>query len=288
MEIKTRFRRCVMRSKRALKALSKGADGAGSRFVYTALILLASLVFGLAADAQDRRSHDDDDGEEIPFSDAQIRIEVNATDGDAGLQIFLDGEAWKQIRIEDPNGRLVFEVDNFGKLRRLGSTELFMESNEPDFQEDMSLPQILKLLPAGVYDFEGTTIEGEELEGEAELTHDLPCGPEVTSPGDGDTLDPDAPVIIAWEPVTNKLDTASATGECGDSTNIEIIAYEVIVELEGAEPPQKLDIILPAGATQVTVPSELMVPGGEYKFEVLAIEESGNQTITEGFFMTSD
>jgi hypothetical protein len=160
-----------------------------------------------------------------------------------------------------------------------------MESNEPDFQR-MSSPRYC--LPAGVYDFEGTTIEGEELEGEAELTHVLPCGPEVTSPGDGDTLDPNAAVVIAWEAVTNKLDTTSATGECSDSTDIEIVAYEVIVELEGAEPPQKLDIFLPAGVTSVTVPEQLIVPGGEYKFEVLVIEEGGNQTITEGFFMTSN
>jgi hypothetical protein len=277
-----------MRSTRALDVVSGSVGGAGSRIVFVALILLAAFAFSSAAYAQDTRGMRDDDGEEIPFGDAQIRIEVNSTDGDAGLQIFLDGEAWKQIRIEDPNGRLVFAVDNFGKLRRLGSTELFMESNEPDFQEDMSLPAILKLLPAGVYDFEGITIEGEELEGEATLTHDLPCGPEVTSPGDGDTLDPGLPVVIMWEPVTNKLDKTSATGECGDSADIEIIAYEVIVELEGAEPPQKIDIFLPAGATSVTVPAELIVPAGEYKFEVLAIEESGNQTITEGFFMTSN
>lgn len=277
-----------MRSTKSLKAVSGSMVGAGSRFIYAALILLAALAFGLTSDARDKHSDREIEGAEIPFGDAQIRIEVNSTDGDAGLQIFLDGEAWKQIRIEDPNGRLVFEVDNFGKLRRLGSTELFMESNEPDFQEDMSLPAILKLLPAGVYDFEGTTVDGEELEGEAELTHVLPCGPEVTSPGDGDTLDPNDPVVIEWEPVENKLDITSATGECSDSTDIEIIAYEVIVELEGAEPPQKLDIFLPAGATQVTVPAELIVQGGEYKFEVLAIEESGNQTITEGFFMTSN
>lgn len=255
------------------------------RIGFAAILLTAALVFGLTYAARETRAQE---GNEIPFGDAQIRIEVNSTDGDAGLQIFLDGEAWKQIRIEDPRERLVFEVDNFGKFRRLGSTELFMESNEPDFQEDMSLPAILKLLPAGVYDFEGTTIDGEELEGEAELTHDLPCGPEVTLPMDGDTLDPAQPVVIMWEPVTHKLDTTSATGECSASTDIVIVAYEVIVELEGAEPPQKMDIFLPAGATQVTVPAELIVAGGEYKFEVLAIEESGNQTITEGIFMTSN
>ena len=272
----------------ALKELSGSARGAWTRIVYAALILLAGLAFGLTSDARDRHDDTESKAAEIPFGAAQIRIEVNSTDGDAGLQIFLDGEAWKQIRIEDPNGKLVFEVDDFGKLRKLGSTELFMESNEPDFQEDMPLPEILKLLPAGVYDFEGTTIDGEELEGEATLTHTLPCGPEVTSPGDGDTLDPNTAVVIDWEPVTNKIDTSSDTGECSDSTDIEIAGYEVIVELEDAEPPQKLDIFLPASVTSVTVPEELIVPGGSYKFEVLAIEAGGNQTITEGFFTTSE
>lgn len=276
-----------MRSTRALEVVSGSVGGAGSRIAFVALILLAALAFSFAAYAQDTSVMRDDDGEEITFDDAVIRIEVNSTDGDAGLQIFLDGEPWKQIRIEDPRGRLVFEVDNFGKLRRLGSTELFMESNEPDFQE-MTLPAILKLLPAGEYDFEGTTIEGEELEGEATLTHDLPCGPVVTSPGDGDTLDPALPVVIMWEPVTHKLDTTSATGECGDSTDIVIIAYEVIVDLEESDPSQSFDIILPADATQVTVPAEFIIPGAEYSFEVLAIEESGNQTITEAFFTTSE
>lgn len=272
----------------ALKELSGSARGAWTRIVYAALILLAGLAFGLTSDARDRHDDKESKAAEIPFGAAKIRIETNSTDGDAGLQIFLDGEGWKQIRIEDPKGRLVFEVDDFGKLRKLGSTELFMESNEPDFQEDMPLPEILKLLPAGVYDFEGTTVDGEELEGEATLTHTLPCGPEVTSPGDGDTLDPDAAVVIDWEPVTNKIDTTSDTGECSDSTDIEIAGYEVIVELEDAEPPQTLDILLPADVTSVTVPEELIVPGGSYKFEVLAIEAGGNQTITEGFFTTSE
>ena len=276
-----------MRSTRALEVVSGSVGGAGSRIAFVALILLVALAFSSAAYAQDTSVMRDDDGEEIPFDDAVIRIEVNSTDGDAGLQIFLDGEPWKQIRIEDPRGRLVFEVDNFGKLRRLGSTELFMESNEPDFQE-MTLPAILKLLPAGEYDFEGTTVDGEELEGEATLTHDLPCGPEVTSPGDGDTLNPNAAVVIEWEPVTHKLDTTSATGECGDSTDIVIIGYEVIVDLEESDPSQSFDIILPADATQVTVPAEFIIPGAEYSFEVLAIEESGNQTITEAFFTTSE
>jgi hypothetical protein len=34
------------------------------------------------------------------------------------------------------------------------------------------------------------------------------------------------------------------------------------------------------------VPAEFLSPGTEYAFEVLAIEEGGNQTITESCFVT--
>ena len=270
----------------AFNSMFGNKDGAGRLAVLAAGVLLAFLALSPASDARNSRG-EKDSGQEIPFGKAEIRIELNSTDGDAGLQIDLDAEPWRSIRIEDPNGRLIFSVNNSGKLKRLGSTELFMESNEPDFLEDMSLPEILKFLPAGVYDFEGTTIEGKELDAEATLTHDFPCGPEITSPGDGDTVAPGA-VLIEWEPVVNKIDPASPTGECTDSTDIEIIGYQVIVDLVGSDPLKRFDIKLPGDATSVTVPSEFIVPGSEYKIEVLAIEESGNQTITEQIFMTSD
>ena len=44
----------------------------------------------------------------------------------------------------------------------------------------------------------------------------------------------------------------------------------------------------PAVATSVTVPAELLLPGTEYEFEVLAIADNGNQTITETCFVTAD
>ena len=34
------------------------------------------------------------DPKPVEFTDARLKVEINATDGDAGLQIFLDGEAW--------------------------------------------------------------------------------------------------------------------------------------------------------------------------------------------------
>jgi hypothetical protein len=40
--------------------------------------------------------------------------------------------------------------------------------------------------------------------------------------------------------------------------------------------------------TSLTVPVEVLQPGTEYEFEVLAIAENGNQTISENCFVTAD
>ena len=49
----------------------------------------------------------------------------------------------------------------------------------------------------------------------------------------------------------------------------------------------QLDIDLPASETRVRIPAQYLKPNTLYQFEVLATEESGNQTITEGFFCTA-
>ncbi len=217
--------------------------------------------------------------EPVELEDAEIRIETNYSDMDSGLQIFADGEPWKEIKVTGPNGNIVYSVSNKGDLKGLGSTEFFTESNEPNYAE-LTLPEILSFMPEGEYVFEGFTIENKKIVGEAELTHILPCGPNVTSPIEGVDLDPDNP-IISWMLVTTKIDTSSDTGECevDDDEDLEIIHYELIVEIEGTE--QKLTVILPPDATSYVLSQDFVVEGADYKLEVIAREESGNQTITE-------
>ena len=259
---------------RLIKALAFISGDAGMRrsIGLLAIFLTAVLILSMTDTAK-------------AFEDAEIRIEVNSTDGDAGLQIFLDGDPWKRARVKGPSGRTVFAVNTHGKLKKLGSTELFMESNEPNFEEQ-SLSEILEFLPEGEYKFEGRTIDNEKLEATATLTHDLPCGPELTFPEEEEILNPDLAVFIAWDLVTNKLN--NETSECDEETGIEIIGYQVIVDNEDSDPFQRFDIKLPADATTVLVPPEFIEPDTEYKFEVLALEASGNQTISERIFFTSN
>lgn len=243
--------------------------------------LLLALVLGLSVSADLFAQST------LEFEDAEIRVEVNSTDGDAGLQLFADGEPWQRVRVTGPDGRQVYSVSNRGKLRRLGSTEFFTESNEPNYA-DVPLPEILSFLPEGEYEFEGFTIDREKIMGSAELTHDFPCGPEFIFPQEEEVVDPTQPLIIAWMPVTNKIDTSSPIGECGNETDIGIVRYELVIEIVDSDPEQKLTVTMPADTTEYMLSPDFVVPGAEYKFEVLAREESGNQTITESTFFTSD
>jgi hypothetical protein len=225
------------------------------------LLAVAALVLGAAAPEAWAK----------PFSAAKIIFEVNATDGDAGIQVFLDGEPWKVVKIFNPDNEQIFKVLGTGNLDMFGLTELFSESNEPPFEE-VPLAEVLAMFPAGKYRFEGTTVEGASLKSMATLSHVIPCGPEIDSPG---VLNLNM-AKIEWNEVTNELDPA--TGECGESTDLDIVGYQVIVDT--------FQVTLPASATSVTVPPEFLEPNTMYLFEVLAIEASGNQTITEGSFMT--
>jgi len=206
---------------------------------------------------------------QILFSKAKIIFELNFTAQDLGIQVSLDGEPWKSIKVVGPNGRTLLEVEGKGRLKNFGLTELFVESNEPNFA-DMSKAEILARFPEGVYKFSGTTVEGDKLVGAATLTHNIPDGPVIVSPLPSDVVDPNN-TVINWNAVTTPPE-------------INIVGYQVIVE--GGSPFRTFDVNLPGTATSVTVPPEFLEPGTQYIFEVLAIEIGGNQTITEGSFST--
>ena len=139
--------------------------------------------------------------------------------------------------------------------------------------------ELFELFPEGKYRFRGETVDELPLRGKAVLTHAIPAGPVIVSPEEGDIVDPDD-VVIFFDPVVDPFP--------GTYLPVEIIGYQVIVE---REEPSKLvfSVDLPASAPQqVTVPWEFLEPETEYKFEVLAIEESGNQTISESEFETGE
>ena len=204
----------------------------------------------------------------LEFADARLIIEFNSTDEDVGVQVFLDGEPWKNLSIIDPNGNTILQVAGQSQLDFLGLTELFFESTEPSLA-DLPLEEFLALFPEGEYEFVAQTVDGQAIEGTATFTHNIPPGAVIVSPAEGAVVNP-ANAVIDWQPV-------SAAG-------MEIVAYQVIVE---SGPLNVLDVKVPATVTRLTIPSEVLLPRTDYAFEVLAIESGGNQTITSGTFKTA-
>lgn len=212
----------------------------------------------------------------VKLKDARLKIEVNATDGDAGIQVFIDADPWKWMDIYDPYGKMIFRSITRGRFAKQGGTELFMESAEPNFN-DLTLEKFLQRFPEGIYRFRGKGMEGETLVGSTKLTHNLPAGPELVSPLEGQGLVDPANAVVMWQPV-------------GAPNGSPIIGYQVlVVQIKSnftAIPKVVLDVMMPATATSMAVPHGFLLPDTEYEWEVLAIEASGNQTLSTDFFRT--
>ncbi len=123
------------------------------------------------------------------------------------------------------------------------------------------------------------TNEGTKLKSESKFTHVIPCGP-VVLPDEVSGLDPESDIVIEWEEVSGVIDPE--TEECNNPADVEIDIYVVVI----ASGDSELAAELPSEARSLKVPSEIIGEDTAYKFEVLAKEESGNQTITESYFCT--
>jgi hypothetical protein len=228
------------------------------------------------------------DDEEIPFDEAVVFFELNDTDGDLGIHALIDGEPWKKLAIEGPNGAELLAVHTAGRLRRHGLTELFFESAEPSFDE-LAPEAFFRRFPEGEYEVEGRTLEGEELESTVDVTHLLPAPPgNVMVSGmpaaencDAEPLPVVAagePVVISWDPVTLSHPELGRTSE-----PIEVVKYQLVLERE--EPTLLVfSVDLPPTVTEFEVPAGFIALGEAFKFEILVREAGGNQTAVESCF----
>jgi hypothetical protein len=213
---------------------------------------------------------------------AKLLIEHNSTDRDTGFQGFADGDPWNLLTIAESGNSSILTVDAAGDLLNFGLTELFFETSEPENAET-PISQVLTRLPEGTYNFKGDMVGGGTSTVSATFTHKIPSGPVLTNPADGATnVDPNA-VVVSWDAVTQDIN--------GQAVNI--VGYQVIVELNVAPAfPQgfaqpAFSVYLPSTVTSVTVPKEFMASNSPYEYEVLAIEESGNQTLSAAIFSTN-
>jgi hypothetical protein len=198
-------------------------------------------------------------GETVPFADAQLFFELNSTDNDLGLQLFLDtDDGWRWVRVKDPSRRHIVDFLAAGRLSRLGITELRFESAEPSPQE------VLALFPPGTYRFRGRTVEGIRLASDVTLSHEFPPAP-TFSPSDGEVVDA-RHTVVEWN--------------APDAEQVEII-------IEQDELEHVLDVTLSGTTRRLRVPPQFLQPGLEYKIEILSVGENGNRIIAESTFRTA-
>jgi hypothetical protein len=218
-------------------------------------------------------------GNRTKIATAKLIIENNATDQDIGVHGAFDDDGWSRLCVFDPSGRPVLAVTPRSQLKDLTVAGIFFESREPPIDE-FSFEDLKAQFPEGQYRVRGLSFDGKLLVGSATFTHDVPAAPTVTAPADGAVVDP-AALKVEWEDVTETIE-----GE-----PVEITGYQVIVTKENHVDPHGFsqpiyDVHVGPDRNSLRVPKEFLDPGTEYELEVLALEESGNQTISVSFFTT--
>jgi len=252
-----------------------------SCFGLIALLTLSSISFA-----------DDGDENETPLGAAVILIEL--TDNDIELQIFADAFDWRRLQVFDPKDRRIFDTRSRGRLTRQGGlSELIIASepshyleDEPDYDE--SVEKFLRRWPEGEYEFLAhRTGDLGPLESDAYLSHVMADLPVVLWPLEDAEVDPNATLLIDWDPVTERF--------IGDGP-VEIFEYQVIVNQES--PERSMSWIdggtrrtlanLPPDVTEFHLPPEALEPNAEYEIEILAIASNGNASIGVSPFTTSE
>jgi len=223
-----------------------------------------------------------------PIATAKLIIEYNSTDEDLGVHGAFDDHGWSELCVFDPSGRPIVVVDPRRQLNDLTMAGIFFESREPPSSE-FSFADLEATFPEGEYRVRGESFDGTILVGSATFTHDVPAPPTIQSPvlagdprGTKKSPVPLEDLVISWADVTETV--------AGGPVNIT--GYEVIVTNEGAEDPNGFsvpiyDVHVPPSLNALRVPVEFLEAGTVYELEVLALEASGNQTITVGFFKTA-
>lgn len=117
----------------------------------------------------------------------------------------------------------------------------------------------------------------------------MPAPPKITSPEiadepNGTKKNPVSreDLVISWDRVRKTVDGAP----------VDITGYEVIVTKDVEDDPNGFsrptyDVHVPSTVASLRVPKRFLEPDTVYELEVLALEVSGNQTISVGFFKTA-
>lgn len=221
-------------------------------------------------------------GKPSQFSEAEIFVELNDTDGDLGIHASIDGGPWLDLEIEGPGDRHLLNIFSRGRLRTQGLTQLFLESAEPSFDE-LDPADFFRRFPEGRYEIEGRAQEGGTIESTAVLSHVMAARPgniRVNGVSAAESCDEPPPMVLP--PVTIDWDSVTRSHpEIGKKGPMKVSRYQFFVEREGV----KLSLDLPPSVTEFEIPRGVTDLGKEFKFEIIVRTATGNNTAVESCFV---
>ncbi|MGH8251380.1 MAG: hypothetical protein ACREVI_11920 [Steroidobacteraceae bacterium] len=201
----------------------------------------------------------------MPFEEATMFVEQNATDGDT--EVVISGTAGDDglqlLTIKSPDGRTMATL-RAPDLSTLGMREFHFESPEPPGEA------VLAAYPEGKYVLRGVSTTGEVFRTVLNLSHQLPAAATILHPADEAELPARQPLTIRWSKVTG------------------VAGYVLEFENESADPEQALTIDLGPNVTSWRIPAALLPPGGEFQIGIHSIAENGNIVVVEQTFTTGE
>jgi hypothetical protein len=254
------------------------------RRVYQVPVLLVAVLTLIVGTAPRGALAQDDDcsssgGPAVKLPAAKLIIEHNATDEDTGVHGLFDGVNWTKLCVYDPDGVQILVVQPKGQLREQSISGIFFESAEPPNSE-VSIDEFKSRFPEGLYAVRGRAKDGRRLTGAAQFTHTIPAAPVIAFPQDGGVVDA-SNLVVSWNPVTMTLD-----GKPLNPTGYQVIITKDVKDDPNGFSRPTFDVHVLPSVTSLTVSKEFLEPKTTYELEVLALEASGNQTISVLFFQT--
>lgn len=184
-------------------------------------------------------------------------FELNATDDDAEVVLEINSEiAIDRLFLFDPDFRPILQLASNDR-EGLGLAEVIIESAEP------SVAAVLAAYPEGPYAAFVRTTGHEWLFLRAELSHDLPAQPVITSPAPGGSVPPNG-ALVTWQ------------------ADPEVESWTV--EVEHDDLGLSLNVELPGSVTSFSIPDGFLVSGEEFELGIAAAGEAGNVIVVETSF----
>ncbi len=196
----------------------------------------------------------------IPFDEAVIYVEYNATDDDAEVVVSIDADlGLDRFAVIAPNGKEVLSL-RAKKRQDLGIRKIALETPEP------TLAEVLAAYPPGCYGFFGRSVDGQSLFSSAWLSHELPQAPSLEYPQDGDVDVPTSGAAASW-----------SAGPSAESFFLELEQDELGVDVKSN---------IAGGTTSFGFPEGWLAAKTEYQLGIAARACNGNLTVVEVHFTT--